>query len=272
MSDSSSSDEAPARQIAKQTKPKVEFEDPDAHPGITLVDGLRIVFGLLLLSGLLSYFITGDSVFWGYNAWWTKPKALVAKLRGPVVLTDAQLLHYNGEDESLPIYLALNSTIYDVTSNPRIYGPGGMYAVFSGRDAARGFVTGCFAEDNHPDLRGVEWQFVPKDVPTYEEKSDEELTEQMRLYRKESIEKGFKEIKGTIEHWQKVFRGETGKDYFEVGYISGRKPESGPVKPLCQNAEKKRPKEGLEKWIQKRRLDRANAEKEEKGKPTKDEI
>lgn len=196
----------------------------------------------------------------------------VSSQRGPVILTDAQLLHYNGEDESLPIYLALNSTIYDVTSNPRIYGPGGMYAVFSGRDAARGFVTGCFAEDNNPDVRGLEWQFVPRDVPTYEEKSDEDLTEQMRTYRAESIEKGLQEVRGTIEHWQKVFRGETGKDYFEVGRITGRKPETGPVKELCANAAKKRPKEGFGKWVQKRRLAKAKAKKEAKGETAHDEV
>lgn len=61
-------------------KPKVDFEDPDAHPTITLLDGLRILVGLALLSGLLSYFVTGNSVVWGYNAWWTQPKAVAASL------------------------------------------------------------------------------------------------------------------------------------------------------------------------------------------------
>lgn len=61
-------------------KPKVDFEDPDAHPTVTLLDGLRILVGLALLSGLLSYFVTGNSVVWGYNAWWTQPKAVAASL------------------------------------------------------------------------------------------------------------------------------------------------------------------------------------------------
>lgn len=61
-------------------KPRVDFEDPDAHPTITLLDGLRILVGLALLSGLLSYFVTGNSVVWGYNAWWTQPKAVAASL------------------------------------------------------------------------------------------------------------------------------------------------------------------------------------------------
>lgn len=82
MSDSSSEEEITRQPPSqpKTSKATVEFEDPDAHPGITLVDGLRIVFGLILLSGLLSYFVTGDSVVWGYNAWWTKPRAVAARL------------------------------------------------------------------------------------------------------------------------------------------------------------------------------------------------
>ena len=173
-------------------------------------------------------------------------------------LTDAQLLRYNGEIEGLPIYLALNGTIYDVTSNPRIYGPGGMYSVFSGRDASRGFVTGCFAVDNVPDLRGVEWVFIPRDVPTYEEKKDEELTEQMRDYRNDWIRDAQQEVRNAVGHWQGVFRGETGKEYFEVGKIVGRKPEKGPVRELC----KQRPKEGFEKWMQKRRVEKVKKDKE----------
>lgn len=187
-----------------------------------------------------------------------KQKLTTSLQRGPVHLTDSQLLRYNGEDTSRPIYLALNGTIYDVTSNPRIYGPGGMYAVFSGRDAARGFVTGCFAVDNVPDLRGVEWGFIPRDVPTYEEKTDAELTELMRNYREDWIRDATQQVRDAVEHWQKVFRGETGKEYFEVGKVVGRKKETGPVRELC----KPRPKDGLEKWMQKRRVEKAKAKKE----------
>lgn len=71
---------SPTTTTTTNAKPKVDFEDPDAHPTITLLDGLRILVGLALLSGLLSYFVTGNSVVWGYNAWWTQPKAVVASL------------------------------------------------------------------------------------------------------------------------------------------------------------------------------------------------
>lgn len=36
--------------------------------------------------------------------------------------TESELLLYNGEDPSLPIYLAIDETVYDVSANPRMYG------------------------------------------------------------------------------------------------------------------------------------------------------
>jgi hypothetical protein len=68
---------------ASEPEPQAKLQrtvTKDDSPGITLLDGLRIIFGLLLLSSLVSYFVTGDSFIWGYKAWWTRPKALVAKL------------------------------------------------------------------------------------------------------------------------------------------------------------------------------------------------
>jgi hypothetical protein len=144
----------------------------------------------------------------------------------------------------LPILLALNGTIYDVSSNPHTYGPGGPYNVFAGRDATRGFVTGCFADDNVPDYRGVEWTFVPRDVPRFEEMSDELLGEEKSRYRQEMLAKAHEGVEETIRHWAKMFRGETGKDYFEVGYVERDREEMArrPLLELCAPAEKKRPK------------------------------
>ena len=44
-----------------------------------------------------------------------------------------------------------------------MYGPGGSYSFFAGRDATRAFVTGCFDTDLNGDLRGVEQMFMPVD-------------------------------------------------------------------------------------------------------------
>ena len=46
--------------------------------------------------------------------------------------------------------------MYDVSANRRMYGPGGGYGFFSGKDAARAFVTGCFKEDLTHDIRGLD--------------------------------------------------------------------------------------------------------------------
>ncbi|KAL8787417.1 MAG: hypothetical protein Q9213_002194, partial [Squamulea squamosa] len=85
--------------------------------------------------------------------------------RGPITLTPSQLSLYNGTIPTLPIYLALNNSIYDVSASPHLYGPGGPYAFFSGRDATRAFITGCFDTDLTGDLRGVEEMFIPVDDP-----------------------------------------------------------------------------------------------------------
>jgi membrane-associated progesterone receptor component len=52
-------------------------------------------------------------------------------------LTAAQLRAYDGSDPPKPIYLAVRGKVYDVTSGRSFYGPGGSYAMFAGREAAR---------------------------------------------------------------------------------------------------------------------------------------
>ncbi len=52
--------------------------------------------------------------------------------------------------------LSLSGDVYDVSANRRIYGPGGGYGFFAGKDAARAFVTGCFKEDLTHDIRGLD--------------------------------------------------------------------------------------------------------------------
>lgn len=161
--------------------------------------------------------------------------------QGPVSLTDAELLSYDGSDPNKPIYLALNGTIYDVSAGSRVYGPGGSYNVFAGKDAARGFITGCFAEDSTPDLRGAEWTYVPVDVPDFDEK---DVTAEQKKLREQELRKARKKVKDTIEGWTKMFNGEGGKDYFAVGTVK-REPdwlEKTPKRGLCAQAQKSRPK------------------------------
>jgi len=54
------------------------------------------------------------------------------------------------------VLLKFSGDVYEVSANRRIYGPGGSYGFFTGRDAARAFVTGCFKEDLTHDIRGLD--------------------------------------------------------------------------------------------------------------------
>ena len=51
--------------------------------------------------------------------------------------------------------LIFRGNIYDVSASPSYYGPGGGYQFFSGRDASRAYITGCFSTHLTHDLRGL---------------------------------------------------------------------------------------------------------------------
>ncbi|RMY75034.1 hypothetical protein D0862_14007 [Hortaea werneckii] len=236
-----------------------------------LLDALRLLTALLLLNSLLSYYITSDPLFWSQpRPWYLRSGPLTSYLQGPLRLTDADLALYNGTDPLKPVLLALNGTIYDVSVGKRVYGPGGSYHVFAGRDAARGFVTGCFAEDATPDLRGVEWTYVPAEIPRFGEEEEGEMEEEkegvegggvgeelggkekrrkkvsaeMKSRREQALRQARKQVQATIDGWGKMFRGETGKGYFEVGKVVREEGwlERLPRREICAQAERGRPK------------------------------
>jgi len=45
----------------------------------------------------------------------------------PIHLNHNQLARYTGADPNKPIYLAIDSVLFDVSANRRVYGPGGSY-------------------------------------------------------------------------------------------------------------------------------------------------
>ena len=51
--------------------------------------------------------------------------------------TAAALSRYNGEKSDLPIYIALDGYVYDVTAGKSYYVPGGTYHSIAGKDASR---------------------------------------------------------------------------------------------------------------------------------------
>lgn len=169
--------------------------------------------------------------------------------RGPLNLTDAQLSAYNGTDPTLPILLALNGNIYDVSASPHTYGPGGSYHFFTGRDATRAFVTGCFDTDLNGDLRGVEEMFISSDL------TDGSVDEGL-LGRKERRERKVRreregrvarrKVGETVGGWEGLFDGGKGGMYFKVGRVERGVGSGwggwGEVKELCQKARDGRPR------------------------------
>lgn len=45
--------------------------------------------------------------------------------------------------------------MYDVSAGKSYYGKGGGYSFFSGKDATRAYITGCFDTHLTHDLRGL---------------------------------------------------------------------------------------------------------------------
>ncbi|PVU89284.1 hypothetical protein BB561_005444 [Smittium simulii] len=73
------------------------------------------------------------------------------------VFTPEQLSKFNGEVSTRPLYLAIDTEVYDVTAGAAFYGKGAGYNIFAGRDCARAFATNCLSQEDHftHDLRGL---------------------------------------------------------------------------------------------------------------------
>ncbi|ODA82100.1 hypothetical protein RJ55_00605 [Drechmeria coniospora] len=226
------------KSIKAKSKPKpksVSAEDEDDYT--PWVDVLRVLTFLFLASCALSYMISsGESFFWGMKQkpyylrvdWWK------ARLSGPIYLSAEELATYDGSDPAKPLYLAINGTIYDVSNGWRMYGPGGSYSAFAGRDAARAFVTGCFAEDTTADMRGVEEMFLPlDDAETDAQWTAAELAE-LRVEERAAAEE---KVHGALKHWVDFFANS--KKYIKVGHLVVEPDwlEKQPRRELCKKAQ-----------------------------------
>lgn len=113
---------------------------------------LFVLFAIITLSGR---FITG-SMIWGYNGKWVHLKTYWPFEESGKLFTEQMLAKFDGSNPALPIYLAIDGKVYDVSANRRTYGPGGSYHLMAGVDAARSFGTGCFKDHRTHDLRGLD--------------------------------------------------------------------------------------------------------------------
>lgn len=115
---------------------------------------LTLIVSLVLFFGL-SFIYTNSLTFGLYLKF--------KRTYGMVYLTPDQLSHYKGINNNTEtggdqnggkIYISIKGHIIDVTTGKDYYGPESGYHVFSGRDATRAFLTGCFATGATHDLRG----------------------------------------------------------------------------------------------------------------------
>jgi predicted heme/steroid binding protein len=128
----------------------------------------------------------------------TKLTAIATLQEGPKTYTDADLKAYDGSNPDLPILLAVNGTVYDVSKGRKHYGPGGSYHFFAGADASRAYVTGCFDTDISPDMRGVEEMFLPHDDPEV----DALYTKaELKIARERERREARREVHEKLKHW-----------------------------------------------------------------------
>jgi predicted heme/steroid binding protein len=99
--------------------------------------------------------LTGNLLFGLHESPYLNPRTYLGTPRPNLAFTPEELRRYDGSDPKLPLYLALNGSVYDVSANRRTYGPGGSYHHFAGVDAARAYATGCMRTHLTYDLRGL---------------------------------------------------------------------------------------------------------------------
>lgn len=79
-----------------------------------------------------------------------------AKPPPPRDFTRAELDPFDGTNGK-PIYLGCKDKVFDMSSKPSFYGPGGAYSAFAGRDASRALAKQSVDpnEANNPSLDGL---------------------------------------------------------------------------------------------------------------------
>lgn len=201
---------------------------------------------------------------------WSPPPLLSSSSNSgqqPAVhLTDEQLAQYSGADPARPIYVAVNGSVFDVSANPAMYGPGGGYHFFAGRDAARAYVSGCFQQDLTWDLRGLEEMFITgkgRDEDNAElaeinqleaQHRDGSLGQGLGLHEKAKMDGRIRWLRSRrqkrrreaqdkvdkqLRHWDNFFRNHD--RYFYAGTVSHPSLDGTPLREICAKQARKKP-------------------------------
>ena len=195
---------------------------------------------------------------------------LLADISYQLSLTEADLRAYDGTDDSKPIYLAINGTIYDVSASPAFYGPGGHYHHFTGRDASRAWVTECWDSEDQLTWRmdGIEKMFMPRyldeELEKFKSGGDFDLDlggmipreqivamadaalkrlgtvtdSQKAARRKEDEAEAKQKVHDTLAHWVAFFANNA--KYEAVGAVVYDEDGTPAPPALCESAMKKR--------------------------------
>jgi predicted heme/steroid binding protein len=255
-----SAEEATPEEAPNTTTPapaeRIKAEDR-SNP-FSVIEIARMVTLLVILSCALSYFVTKNDLFWGHRPAFTKlsfwqdllvwliplrykavrerTNAWQTLKRRPLYLTPDELARYDGTDPALPIYLAINGTIYDVSAGARHYGPGGSYHSFAGADATRAFVTGCFADDITSDMRGAELMYIPSDDPEIDALWSKG---QLKALKEQEIRFARSQVEQNVKKWVDFFKDS--EKYPFIGFVKRPEPTGEPPE-LCKTAREGRPK------------------------------
>jgi hypothetical protein len=137
------------------------------------------------------------------------------------------------------VYLAINGTIYDVTNGMHMYGKGGSYNAFAGRDASRAFVSGCFKEDLTPDIRGLEEMYLPLDDPAID---SQYTSTEMAAMQEQEMKEAKERVYNGLKHWVDFFA--KNRKYNKIGYVVRDADwlEKQPIRSLCEKGAKGRKK------------------------------
>ncbi|KAN0091317.1 Cytochrome b5-like heme/steroid binding domain containing protein [Tylopilus felleus] len=70
--------------------------------------------------------------------------------------TLSQLSQFDGSDPTKPIYVSIKGDVFDVTRKRDVYGQGGSYSVFAGKDGSKGLgMSSLKLEDAIPDYSAL---------------------------------------------------------------------------------------------------------------------